>query len=130
MRERGNPDKIARATARPPTGGVVKPVDVTAAGQVVQPGHDLIEIALTDDAPLVEVPVSSQDIALLQHAPEAMVKITAYDYAIHGEQKAQLDHIGGTASPTKKARSAIPYAPATGPLSQLLFLLQLTKGKS
>lgn len=91
---RGSQDKLTRTTVRAPTGGIVKTVHVTTPGQVVQPGHNLVEIVPMNDNLVVEAQVRPQDIAFLRPGQEALVKITAYDFAIYGGLPAKLENIG------------------------------------
>lgn len=91
---RGSEDKVARTTVRAPTAGIVKTVHVTTPGQVVQPGHNLVEIVPLNDTLVVEAQVRPQDIAFLRPGQDALVKVTAYDFAIYGGLAAKLESIG------------------------------------
>ncbi len=102
---RGSEDKLARTTVRAPTDGIVKTVHVTTPGQVVQPGHSLVEIVPANDTLLVEAQVRPQDIAFLRPGQDAVVKITAYDYAIYGGLQARLEHIGADSISTEKGET-------------------------
>ncbi|MBV1693102.1 MAG: HlyD family type I secretion periplasmic adaptor subunit [Hyphomicrobiales bacterium] len=99
---RGNEDKLARTTVRAPTAGVVKSVFVTTPGQVVQPGHSLAEIVPANDTLLVEAQVRPQDIAFLRPGQDALVKITAYDFALFGGLPAKVEHIGADSISTDR----------------------------
>ena len=102
---RGSEDKVARTTVRAPTDGIVKTVNVTTPGQVVQPGHNLVEIVPINDTLLVEAQVRPQDIAFLRPGQDALVKITAYDYSIYGGLAARLEHIGADSISTEKGET-------------------------
>lgn len=102
---RGSEDKVARTTVRAPTAGIVKTVLVTTPGQVVQPGHSLVEIVPANDTLLVEAQVRPQDIAFLRPGQDALVKITAYDFSIYGGLAAKLEHIGADSISTDKGET-------------------------
>ena len=102
---RGGEDKVARTTVRAPTSGIVKTVLVTTPGQVVQPGHNLVEIVPLNDTLLVEAQVRPQDIAFLRPGQLAMVKVTAYDFSIYGGLPARLEHIGADSISTEKGET-------------------------
>ena len=102
---RGSQDRVGRTTLRAPASGVVKTVAVTTVGQVVQPGQSIIEIVPMDANLLVEVQVRPQDIAFLRPGQPALVKITAYDFAIYGGLKARVEQIGADSVTTEKGES-------------------------
>jgi len=102
---RGSADKLARTTVRAPTAGIVKTVHVTTPGQVVQPGHNLVEIVPLNDTLVVEAQVRPQDIAFLRPGQDALVKVTAYDFAIYGGLAAKLENIGADSITTEKGET-------------------------
>lgn len=81
---RGRTDTLTRLTLRSPVRGVVKDIEVTTIGGVVPPNGRLMAIVPLGDQLLVEARVSPRDIAFIHPGQEALVKITAYDYAIYG----------------------------------------------
>jgi len=87
-------DRVARTEVRSPVEGVVNRILVTTRGAVIQPGMDLIEIVPTNDTLLVNAKVRPVDIAFIRPGQKAMVKLTAYDYAIYGGLEATLEQIG------------------------------------
>jgi len=92
---KGRADSLTRLTHRSPVRGVVKQIGVTTIGGVIPPNGMLMEIVPIDDKLLVEARISPQDIAFIHPGQEAMVKITAYDYAVYGG----LDGVVTTISP-------------------------------
>jgi membrane fusion protein, adhesin transport system len=102
---RGSEDKLARTTIRSPANGIVKSVSVTTPGQVVQPGHNLVEIVPLDDTLLIEAQVRPQDIAFLRPGQPALVKLSAYDFSIYGGLKATLEQIGADSITTDKGET-------------------------
>lgn len=86
-------DRVKQTDIRSPVNGTVKQLKVNTVGGVVQPGKELIEVVPSDDALLLEARVLPKDIAFLRPGQKAMVKFTAYDYAIYGGLEATLEHI-------------------------------------
>jgi adhesin transport system membrane fusion protein len=86
-------DRVAKAEVKSPVRGTVKRLLVNTVGGVVQPGKEVVEIVPTDDALLLEAKVKPKDIAFLHPGQPAMVKFTAYDFAIYGGLEATVEHI-------------------------------------
>jgi len=87
-------DRVKQTEIRSPVNGTVKQLKVNTVGGVVQPGKDIIELVPSDDALILETRVAPRDIAFLKPGQKAMVKFTAYDYAIYGSLDAELEVIG------------------------------------
>lgn len=81
---KGRSDSLTRLTVKSPVRGIVKNVKVTTIGGVIPPNGELMDIVPLDDNLLIEARLSPRDIAFIHPQQEAMVKITAYDYAIYG----------------------------------------------
>lgn len=81
---RGRSDSLKRLTHRSPVRGIVKDVEVTTIGGVIPPNGRLMAIVPLDDQLLIEARISPRDIAFIHPQQDALVKITAYDYAIYG----------------------------------------------
>ncbi len=77
-------DRKDRADIRSPVNGYIKDLKVYTVGGVVQPGQEFIEIVPKDDQLLIEARINPKDIAFLYPEQPAVVKITAYDFAIYG----------------------------------------------
>ena len=86
-------DRVSRTEVRSPVRGTVKRLLVNTVGGVIQPGADLIEIVPLEDNLLVEAKVRPADIAFLHPDQPAMVKVTAYDFAIYGGLDAVVEDI-------------------------------------
>jgi membrane fusion protein, adhesin transport system len=87
-------DRVSKAEVRSPVRGTVKRLLVNTVGGVVQPGDELLEIVPLDDALLLETKIRPRDIAFLRPQQPAMVKFTAYDFAIYGGLEAEVEQIG------------------------------------
>ena len=66
---------------------------MSGVGGVVQPGQDLVEIVPLEDSLLVEAQIRPADIAFLRPHQPAVVKVTAYDYAVYGGLDAEVETI-------------------------------------
>ncbi|MDR3298490.1 MAG: HlyD family type I secretion periplasmic adaptor subunit [Candidatus Accumulibacter sp.] len=112
----GLADKVERAVVRSPVKGTVKRLLLNTVGGVVQPGKDLVEIVPLDDTLLLEARIQPRDIGFLHPGQKAMVKFTAYDFAIYGGLEGELEHIGadtvvdekGNAFYTVRVRTTLP----------------------
>jgi len=87
-------DRVTQSAIRSPVKGTVKRLLVNTIGGVVQPGKDMIEIVPLEDTLLLEARIQPRDIAFLRPGQPAMVKFTAYDFAVYGGLEGTLEHIG------------------------------------
>lgn len=90
---RATQDKVTRTIVRTPVKGTIKQIKVNTIGGVIQPGMDLIEIVPFEDQLLIQAEIKPSDIAFLRPNQKAVVKLTAYDFAIYGGLDATLEHI-------------------------------------
>ena len=72
------------AEVRSPVRGVVKQLRSNTVGAVLKSGEAVVEIVPLDDSLLIEAKVRPSDIAFIRRDQEAVVKITAYNYADYG----------------------------------------------
>ena len=86
-------DRVSRTLVRAPVNGTISRLLVNTISGVVKPGMDLIEIIPSEDKLIAEVKVKPADIAFLRPGLKAMVKFTAYDFAIHGGLEGKLTQI-------------------------------------
>lgn len=98
-------DRKDRTEIKSPVNGYIKDLKVYTVGGVVQPGQDFIEIVPKDDQLLVEARIKPQDIAFLYPDQPAMVKISAYDFAIYGGLKGKVVGISPDAVTDEKGES-------------------------
>ncbi len=77
-------DQVERTMVKSPVEGIVQKLFVNTVGGVIKPGDDLVEIVPTSKKLYLEVKIKPSDIAFIHPGAEAKVKISAYDYAIHG----------------------------------------------
>lgn len=86
-------DRVTKTVLRAPAAGIVKTLHVKSVGSVAQPGKDLVEIVPADGTLLVEARIHPRDIAHLHPGQVATVRLSAYDYAVHGGLTGTLEHI-------------------------------------
>jgi adhesin transport system membrane fusion protein len=77
-------DAFRRTELRSPMKGTVKSIRVNTVGGVVQQGQELMLIVPIEDTLVVEAFVKPADVAFLRPGQKAVVKLSAYDYAIYG----------------------------------------------
>lgn len=83
-------DPVERSLIRAPVRGIVKNIKITTIGGVVNTGQEILEIVPLDDKLMVEAYIQPQDVAFLRPGMSAVVKVSAYDYAIYGGLKGKL----------------------------------------
>jgi len=86
-------DQVNRTDVRSPVDGIVQKLYVHTKGGVIRPGDDIVEIVPTNDNLLLAVKIKPSDIAFLHPGAVAMVKFSAYDFAIHGGLKGKITRI-------------------------------------
>lgn len=91
----GKKDQLERTVLTAPVRGIVKNIEVTTIGGVVQPGGSIMEIVPLEDQLLIETRINPRDIAFVRPGLSASVKLTAYDSSIYGS----LDGVVETISP-------------------------------
>jgi len=77
-------DAYRRTELRSPMRGTVKSIRVSTIGGVVQQGQELMLIVPIEDSLVIEAFVRPADVAFLRPGQAAVVKLSAYDYAIYG----------------------------------------------
>jgi len=77
-------DQVDRTMVKSPVEGIVQKLFINTVGGVIKPGDDLVEIVPTNEKLFLEIKIKPSDIAFLHPGAEAKVKVSAYDYAIHG----------------------------------------------
>ena len=86
-------DQLSGTTMYSPVKGVVKDVQVTTVGGVLEPGGKLLEVVPSEDQLLIEVKINPRDIAFIHPGQRAVVKISAYESSIYGTMQALVERI-------------------------------------
>lgn len=97
-------DPVERSFIRAPLKGVVKNIRINTIGGVISAGQDIMEIVPVDENLLVEAYISPRDVAYVRPGLEAVVKLTAYDYAIYGGLDGTVTLLSPGAVRDKKGR--------------------------
>jgi adhesin transport system membrane fusion protein len=98
-------DAFVRAVIKSPMKGVVKNVQITTIGGVIQAGQPVMEIVPTEDEMLVEAYVRPQDIAFLKVGQKAVVKLTSFDFNKYGALDGEIEHLSpGTLKDDRQQR--------------------------
>jgi len=98
-------DQVKRTAVTSSVDGVVKQLFVNTVGGVIKPGMDLLEIVPNQDTLLIEAKIKPSDIAFLYPGQKAMIKITAYDFAIYGGLEGEVVHISADTIIDRKENS-------------------------
>lgn len=77
-------DQVERTMVRSPVDGIVQKLFIHTVGGVVKPGDNLVEVVPINKKLFLEIKIKPSDIAFIHPGAEAKVKVSAYDYAIHG----------------------------------------------
>ncbi len=86
-------DAAERTEMRSPMKGTVKSIKVSTIGGVVQAGQEIMTIVPTEDTLVIEAYVRPADVAFIHPGQKAVVKISAYDYAIYGGLDGTVENI-------------------------------------
>ncbi len=86
----GMQDRISRTEVRAPIRGTVKQLMINTIDGVIKPGDPLLSIVPFEDKLLVEARIKPSDIANIRQGQDAVVKVSAYDFAIYGGLDAKV----------------------------------------
>ena len=98
-------DQMERTMVRSPIKGVIQKLYVHTVGGVIKPGDDLVEIVPTDAVLWLEVKIKPSDIAFIYPGQKAVVKVSAYDFAVYGSLDGEVVHISADTIKDKKENS-------------------------
>ena len=87
-------DRLSRSNVKTPMDGIVNRLLVNTTGGVVQPGEPLLEIVPIEDDLLIEVEINPKDIAYVISGQEAIIKLTAFDFAKFGSLNGIVLNVG------------------------------------
>ncbi len=102
-------DKLDKTVVKSPVNGIVKVININTIGGVVKSGVDLIEIVPQSDILLVETKIDPKDIAFINPSQRAIVKVTAYDFAIYGALEGQIVEISADSIVDKDSKTPKTY---------------------
>lgn len=90
---RGATDRVKRTDIRSPVDGIVNTLEVNTIGAYVDPGRVIAGIVPTADTLLIEARISPRDVAFVRRGQPAIVKISAYDFAIFGGLDGEVTNV-------------------------------------
>lgn len=86
-------DRVSRTSVRSPVDGTIKQLLINTIGGVLKPGMDILEIVPVDETVVVQTKIKPSDIAFIFPGQKAVLKFTAYDFAIYGGLDGEVTHI-------------------------------------
>ncbi|MDD4854684.1 MAG: HlyD family type I secretion periplasmic adaptor subunit [Sulfuricurvum sp.] len=95
-------DQVNRTMVRAPMDGIVQRLFVHTRGGVIKPGDDLIEIVPNGEKLVVDVKIKPSDIAFIYPGQRAVVKLSAYDFAIYGALEGKVTLISADTQTDRK----------------------------
>ncbi|MCL1986036.1 MAG: HlyD family type I secretion periplasmic adaptor subunit [Betaproteobacteria bacterium] len=98
-------DRTKRMDVRAPMRGTIKRILINTIGGTIKPGETVIELVPLDDTLLIEARIKPTDIAFLHPNQKAVIKITAYDFAIYGGLEASVEQISADTIEDKKGET-------------------------
>lgn len=98
-------DREAREDIRAPIDGVINTIFLQTEGGVVRGGDKLVEIVPIDETVIIEAQVEPKDRGKIWPGLPATVKVSAYDFAIHGGLSGEVVDISADALQNPEGRS-------------------------
>jgi len=95
-------DQVDRTMVKSPVAGIVQKLFINTVGGVIKPGADLVEIVPTNEKLFLEIKIKPSDIAFIHPGAKAKIKVSAYDYAIHGGLDGEVVNISPDTITDKK----------------------------
>lgn len=86
-------DALRKTVIRSPMDGIVKNVQHTTLGAVIQSGQSILEIVPVQDEMVVEAYVKPSEVAFLKVKQPAVVKLSAFDFNKYGGLEGVLEYI-------------------------------------
>jgi membrane fusion protein, adhesin transport system len=108
-------DRVDKAQVKSPVRGRVQRLLANTVGGVVTPGKDIVEIVPLDDALVLDARVAPRDIAFIRPDQSAIVKFTAYDFAIYGGLDAKVENISPDSVVDEKGNAFFVVRAPTSP---------------
>lgn len=86
-------DRIVHSEVKSPINGTVKRLSVNTTGAVIMPGGVVAEVVPDEETLFVEAQLAPKDRAFIRPGQEAVVKFTAYEYAVYGSLSGSIESI-------------------------------------
>ena len=117
-------DRVTRTSVRSPVDGTVKQLLINTVGGVLKPGMDILEIVPADKGVLVETKIKPSDIAFIYPGQKAVLKFTAYDFAIYGGLDGEVTLISADTITDEKGEE---YYLVGSKVSKIILVLKIIK---
>jgi len=98
-------DKVSRTMVKSPVDGIIQKLYVNTVGGVIKPGADLVEVVPTNEKLYLEIKIKPKDIAFIHPGAKTQIKISAYDFAIHGGLMGKVVNISPDTITDKKGKT-------------------------
>lgn len=98
--------KKQRLTMYSPVGGIVKSLQITTVGQVVQPGVTIVEVLPNDTELVAILEISPKDIGYLQLNQDVKIKVNGYEHINQAIINGKLDQLSADSFKEKEGQ---PY---------------------
>ena len=95
---------LARLTLTSPISGTVSATTITAPGQVVTTGEEVVRIVPSDAALEIEGYIENRDIGFVKAGQEAVVKIESFPFTRYGAIAAKVTRVATDAIPDQDAQ--------------------------
>jgi adhesin transport system membrane fusion protein len=122
-------DMSKRTEIRSPMKGTIKRISVNTIGGVIQAGQEIMTIVPTEDSLVIEAYVRPADVAFLHPGQKAVVKVSAYDYAIYGGLDGVVENISPDTLRDER-RGGTPVADVTDEANSYYRVLVRTNANS
>ena len=103
-------DAMQRTVLKSPVHGVVKNIRVNTVGGVITTGAPIMEISPIGPRVLVEARIKPKDIGFIRVGQTAEIKLTGYDFNVHGGLEGKVEYISPDAmGETEKGNDSSYY---------------------
>lgn len=102
-------DQLARTVITSPMTGIVNSVNVVTIGGVIRPGEEIFQIIPAGDTLYIEARVRPADIANVVPGQRATIKLSAYDFTIHGSLSGEVLLISADTFPDERRPDLPPH---------------------
>ena len=106
----GRADVLRRTVLTSPVKGLVKNIRSGTVGGVIAPGAPVMEIVPLGERVLIEARIKTADIGFVRVGQQALIKLSAYDFATYGAMKGTIEYISPDAlGDTERAAADATY---------------------
>lgn len=96
-----------------PQAGIVKDLNLTTIGTVVQPGAVLLNVVPKTEPLVTEVAIKNEDVGFVHPGQKAKVKLSAYPFQKYGLIEGTVEHVGADSNTNDAQKQLIQQQPLT-----------------